>query len=937
MAALLRVLRRWAAVTAVVALLGALIPSLVDAQDQSEFSDISDAPEVFVPALEALDAQGVLSGTGCGHGRLCPDEAIARWEVAVWLVRVLDGSDPAQSSVTRFTDVDGSLWWADHAERLAELGVTQGCAVGPARFCPDESVTRAQMAAFLVRAFGLPPADPAGFEDTSGSFAASDIDSLFAAGVTRGCSTEPMRFCPEATTSRAQMAAFLSRAQERTETAVTIPTDDSSGGSAGGGGSGRGSQSTPSDRTSSGTRRSVTTPPSKSPPVATPPVTQPPTEPEVGEYGVPYCGASGTTANGGRIPAPRPPVSLRAVGPLASRSGWAHPSRPLAQLPTDLQDESEESDPDSYRIAVSGRKSGTAILLMNPDGTGATKVTSGVGEYDPDWSPDGTKLLFGRGGDIFVIDADGQNEVQLTDSSTYLSYPQWSPDGTQVLYHRESWAQLYVMNADGTNQRKLVDGHARRAKWSPDGSKILYMGDHDLFVMDADGTDKVKITNTRPIEYHYSWSPDSTKVVYQFQYRIFIANADASGTCELVSSGDAPSWSPDGSTIAFIGGGGVGSISPDRTNSRTLSSRGVPNIVPERRMRLRWSPDSTKLAYATYQGGIYRINLIDVSGGSEMFISGSNEDNRDPAWSPDGARIAFTREQAWHDIYVMNDDGTGRQKLTTGTDDDHSPSFSPDGAKIAYLTDDGDTEIVVMNADGTGASKLTENRAEDEQHVWSPDGAKIAYVTDDGDTEIVVMNADGTGRQQLTTNDGPDTDPAFSPDGTKIVYTGSDGDLEIFVVGVDGTGRVQLTANSYDDGDPAFSPDGAKIAYASEASPGDVEVWVMNADGTGATALTTGTEHSYRPVWSPDGAKIAFTRKLLLVTSVYLMDADGSNLQSVAAAASDAQWSADSSRIAFTSSGGVVVASAADPSQPSRITEAGFADRHPAWSPVASD
>ena len=101
-----------------------------------------------------------------------------------------------------------------------------------------------------------------------------------------------------------------------------------------------------------------------------------------------------------------------AGGPLAAGWGWSQPSRPPAQFQTDRQDETDESDTDSYRMAVSGRSSGTATLVMDPDGSGETKVTSGTGEYDPVWSPDGSKFLFGRDGDIFVIGADDTTHHQ---------------------------------------------------------------------------------------------------------------------------------------------------------------------------------------------------------------------------------------------------------------------------------------------------------------------------------------------------------------------------------------------------------------------------------------------------------------------------------------------------------------------------------------------
>ena len=82
--------------------------------------------------------------------------------MAVWLVRVLDGEDPGGSGSSRFADVDAAVWWSPFVERLADLGVTAGCATGPARFCPRDSVSRAQMATFLTRAFGLVSGPDAG-------------------------------------------------------------------------------------------------------------------------------------------------------------------------------------------------------------------------------------------------------------------------------------------------------------------------------------------------------------------------------------------------------------------------------------------------------------------------------------------------------------------------------------------------------------------------------------------------------------------------------------------------------------------------------------------------------------------------------------------------------------------------------------------------------
>lgn len=166
-------------------------------------------------AVEALAADGVLAGTECEPGLFCPDDPIPRWLVAVWLARVIDGEDPEPIITSRFADVGADQWWAAHAERLAELGVTLGCGAAPARYCPDDPVTRAQMASFLKRAFRLGPALPAGFTDIDGNRHAAAIDALHTAGITSGCSVDPLQFCPDRATTRIQMAVFLERARSR--------------------------------------------------------------------------------------------------------------------------------------------------------------------------------------------------------------------------------------------------------------------------------------------------------------------------------------------------------------------------------------------------------------------------------------------------------------------------------------------------------------------------------------------------------------------------------------------------------------------------------------------------------------------------------------------------------------------------------------------------
>lgn len=177
-----------------------------------EFSDL-DTVGTHAAAVVYLADRGVMARTGCGGGRLCPNGPIRRWEMAVWLVRVLDGDDPRRPARSMFADVAAGRWWAAHVERLAELGVTAGCRAEPLSYCPDDPVSRAQMATLLTRAFELPRAVPSEFGDIAGNAHQTSIDALLAAGVTAGCSTDPPRFCPAKATTRAQMATFLVRAR----------------------------------------------------------------------------------------------------------------------------------------------------------------------------------------------------------------------------------------------------------------------------------------------------------------------------------------------------------------------------------------------------------------------------------------------------------------------------------------------------------------------------------------------------------------------------------------------------------------------------------------------------------------------------------------------------------------------------------------------------
>jgi Cysteine-rich secretory protein family/S-layer homology domain len=164
------------------------------------FSD--DDGSTHEEAINRLAAAGVTNG--CGSGRYCPGEPVTRAEMASFLARALGLGDPG---IDAFADDNGSVHeWAIDA--VAEAGITLGCASG--RYCPESVVSRAEMASFLARALGLGDPGTDVFNDDDGSPHEGAIDAIAGAGVTNGCGAG--RYCPEQPVTRAEMASLLVRA-----------------------------------------------------------------------------------------------------------------------------------------------------------------------------------------------------------------------------------------------------------------------------------------------------------------------------------------------------------------------------------------------------------------------------------------------------------------------------------------------------------------------------------------------------------------------------------------------------------------------------------------------------------------------------------------------------------------------------------------------------
>jgi Tol biopolymer transport system component len=300
----------------------------------------------------------------------------------------------------------------------------------------------------------------------------------------------------------------------------------------------------------------------------------------------------------------------------------------------------------------------TEVNVMNADGSGKQRLTRNTWNFQPPvWSPDGQKLAFERrldptkykgqcGGcdiEIFVMNADGTGQRNLTRNVGGDGGPAWSPDGQTIAFSsardNSLIPTLYVMNADGSGLRRVTQdaADAQAPAWSPDGRKIAFgrvvggVGnnrDGEIFVVNVDGSGLLNLTRNPAMDHSATWSPDGRTIAF-VSYRdglravaLYLMNADGSGQRKLtrLSNSDSSfSWSPDGRRIAFV----------------------------------------------SKRDGNDEVYVINTEGSGLRNLTRNPARDGHPVWSPDGQKIGFISNRGGNrDIYVINADGSGLRNLT---------------------------------------------------------------------------------------------------------------------------------------------------------------------------------------------------------------------------------------------------------------------------------
>jgi Tol biopolymer transport system component/DNA-binding winged helix-turn-helix (wHTH) protein len=442
------------------------------------------------------------------------------------------------------------------------------------------------------------------------------------------------------------------------------------------------------------------------------------------------------------------------------------------------------------------------------------------GQIEPAFSPDGNQVAFVLRGTekcgIYTTMVGGEKSLRLTSDCDDAS-PTWSPDGRRVAFYRYfengNGMAIRVVPAFGGSEHRLYMGPfnpwARGLDWSPDGNVLAFSGGQT----DWKGT-WISLLSLADSTTRKLTSPSGQEIDY------------------------SPTFSPDGSTVAFVRGTLAGAVEDLYV---VPAAGGVPTRLTFDKTWIRgsptWTPDSREIVFSSERGGLASLWRVSVSGGTPRPVAGVGVIASCPSISPKGNQLVYTQSFIKENILRSNlKDEKHSQgvpavlNLTKGRN--WRPNFSPDGKRFAFESVSGYAEIWACDSDGSDCGQLTSLQGTAGAPRWSPDGHYIAFEFRPKErSEIYLLEVGGGMPRLLPTIPGADNGgPSWSRDGEWIYFYSDRGgeSFQLWKVPLKGGLPVQVTKNG--GLFAAESADGRFLYYSKYEAQG---IWKVPLSGGG--------------------------------------------------------------------------------------------------------